>query len=362
MASTELSSLELKDSIAHVFRARNILTAKDALFKTELELVELLDMPFEEVQSALAIISAKVCPPCHSVFDILSERAKKEAAFGHLPTGLGALDEYLWGGIPFGVLTEIVGHAGIGKTQFCLMMSVLATMPEDLGGLDGSVIYFDTEKKFRSGRLLQIAKYRFPEHFLSNRILEQLATRVLLVQPSTVAELMLRLQGLEESIRQHGVRLLVIDSVAALVQSEYGYDRIIQRQEILGKQASILKHLAEVHRMPIIVTNQVRFQGGPGGQATAFSSAGRKEITLTAEEASQEGLDLQLTAALGTKWAHAVNIRLVLESLSGNRYIKIAKSPMSATIAFHYEITAAGIEQIGDETFDASDGGRNMIQ
>jgi hypothetical protein len=35
---------------------------------------------------------------------------------------------------------------------------------------------------------------------------------------------------------------------------------------------------------------------------------------------------------------------------------------MSATIAFRYEITAAGIEQRGDETFDASDGGRNMIQ
>ena len=56
---------------------------------------------------------------CHldQVFDILSERAKKETAFGHLLTGLGALDEYLWGSIPFGVLTEIVGHAGIGKTQ-----------------------------------------------------------------------------------------------------------------------------------------------------------------------------------------------------------------------------------------------------
>lgn len=38
---------------------------------------------------------------------------------------------------------------------------------------------------------------------------------------------------------------------------------------------------------------------------------------LAAEAASREGLDLQLTAALGTKWAHAVNIRLVLESISG---------------------------------------------
>lgn len=47
---------------------------------------------------------------------------------------------------------------------------------------------------------------------------------------------------------------------------------------------------------------------------------------------------------------------------AGNRFIKIAKSPMSATIAFQYEVTAAGIEQMGDETFDAGDGGRNMIQ
>lgn len=42
--------------------------------------------------------------------------------------------------------------------------------------------------------------------------------------------------------------------------------------------------------------------------------------------------------------------------------MKIAKSPISATIAFNYEVTAAGTVQIGDETFDASDGGRNMIQ
>jgi len=36
--------------------------------------------------------------------------------------------------------------------QFCLLLSVLAAMPEELGGLGGSVIYIDTEKKFRSGR------------------------------------------------------------------------------------------------------------------------------------------------------------------------------------------------------------------
>jgi hypothetical protein len=40
---------------------------QDALCKTQLELVELLDVPFEAVSSAVAVISEKVCPPVHTV-------------------------------------------------------------------------------------------------------------------------------------------------------------------------------------------------------------------------------------------------------------------------------------------------------
>ena len=36
---------------------------------------------------------------------------------GHLPTHLKELDEALCGGLPFGVLTKLVGPARIGKTQ-----------------------------------------------------------------------------------------------------------------------------------------------------------------------------------------------------------------------------------------------------
>ena len=34
---------------------------------------------------------------------------------------------------------------------------------------------------------------------------------------------------------------------------------------------------------------------------------------------------------------------------------------MSATLAFGYVIAAGGIQQKGDEIYDASDGGRNLI-
>ena len=57
----------------------------------------------------------------------------------------------------------------------------------------------------------------------------------------------------------------------------------------------------------------------------------------------------------------ASHVFTVCMFFSGDRYIKIAKSPMSATLAFGYVITAGGIQQKGDEIYDASDGGRNLI-
>ena len=49
-------------------------------------------------------------------------------------------------------LRQIAGPAGCGKTQFSIMLSVLATMPRQLGGLDGAVIYIDTEGAFSAER------------------------------------------------------------------------------------------------------------------------------------------------------------------------------------------------------------------
>lgn len=48
---------------------------------------------------------------------------QNEYLTGHLPTHLKGLDLALFGGIPFGALTELVGPAGIGKTQVCQSQS-----------------------------------------------------------------------------------------------------------------------------------------------------------------------------------------------------------------------------------------------
>lgn len=52
----------------------------------------------------------------------MEQRVQNEYMAGHLPTRLKGLDEALGGGIPFGVLTELVGPPGIGKTQVCFLV------------------------------------------------------------------------------------------------------------------------------------------------------------------------------------------------------------------------------------------------
>ena len=47
---------------------------------------------------------------------------------------------------------QIVGPSGCGKTQFCLQAAVTATLPADMGGMDTSVLYIDTEGAFRPDR------------------------------------------------------------------------------------------------------------------------------------------------------------------------------------------------------------------
>ena len=47
---------------------------------------------------------------------------------------------------------KIAGPPGCGKTQFCLMLSVVATLPSSLGGLGRQVAYIDTEVAFTAER------------------------------------------------------------------------------------------------------------------------------------------------------------------------------------------------------------------
>ena len=108
------------------------------------ELVQRCDIPPEMVNEILRMIGAKIISPPKTAFELL----QAEETTRHLSTMNKDVDEQLCGGIRCSSITEICGPNGIGKTQFCLLMSVIASLPIEKGGLGGSVCYIDTGKFF----------------------------------------------------------------------------------------------------------------------------------------------------------------------------------------------------------------------
>ncbi|XP_048325292.2 DNA repair protein RAD51 homolog 2 isoform X3 [Ziziphus jujuba] len=253
-----IKEMGLPKSIANVFAARNITTAEEVLSLTEFELMQLLDVGLAEVASAVARISEIACPPYQTVLSLMKQRIRKDNHGGHLPTRLKGLDKALCGGIPFGVLTELVGPAGIGKTQFCMKLSLLASLPTSCGGLNGRVIYIDVESKLTSRRIIEIGTESLPEIFQIKGMAQEMAGRILVLRPASLHEFTESLQQIKVSIFQHQVKLLVIDSMAAVVSRDYGHAAL--RQHSLGWHISFIKSLAELSRIPVVVTNQVRSQ------------------------------------------------------------------------------------------------------
>jgi len=324
-ASKLLSQLDaIPMAVAARLEKANIQTARDLFNRTPFELVDLLDLEPEAIRVLFQTVSQAIAPQPQSALSLYRQRAGS----GRLSTLVPPLDAALSGGVAVGSITEIVGPAGLGKTQFCLGMCISACL--DRNALDSKVMYIDTEGKFSATRLAQMATSRFPRIFSSqssetlNRLL---LDRILLVRVSSTAELMDKLASgfIQATISDHSVKLLVLDSIASLVRIEFGTEQLVQRQKLLGQQASRLKFIAESFQIPVVVTNQVT------------SST------------------LGLTAALGPMWAHAVNTRLVvaaemMEDADFNysqqqiRTITIAKSPAAPMTCVAYRVTTSGVE------------------
>jgi RAD51-like protein 1 len=199
------------------------------------------------------------------------------------------------------------------------MMAIQASME------GGKIVYIDTEGSFSADRLVEMACYRFPQYYApedgSTSKVEELANTVLVYHPKTSKELNQTLNDLENVIIKENVKLIILDSVASVMRREFDSSNISERQAMLLEQAQLLKRLAERFDLPVIVTNQV---------------------TTKVNE-----VDAAVGAALGPLWAHAVNMRLVLEWLGelavGSRRLWVAKSPICSVSYVEYDIREAGL-------------------
>ncbi|MEO2201323.1 MAG: DNA repair and recombination protein RadA, partial [Nitrosopumilus sp.] len=207
-----------------------------------------------------------------------SEIYKRRQSIGKITTGTNCLDTLFDGGIETQALTEVYGEFGCGKTQFAHTMSVMVQKTKEEGGLEGSVLYIDTENTFRPERIVTIAKANGmdPDKILDN---------IIVARAYNSAHQTLILEESGAIIDENNVKLIVVDSAVGLFRAEYlGRGTLSARQQKLNHFVHLLVRIAETYDCAAIATNQVMaspdvFFGDPtrpvGGNVVAHTSTYR---------------------------------------------------------------------------------------
>jgi DNA repair protein RadA len=179
------------------------------------------------------------------------ELLEKRKTLGRITTNAKSLDELLGGGIETQAITEFAGEFGTGKTQIAHQVSVDVQLPPDQGGLNGEVVYIDTESTFRPERIVDMAKGLGLEP-------EVALSRIHVARAFNSNHQMLLVTKAQELAREKPIRLIVVDSLTSHFRSEYpGRGELAPRQQLLNKHLHELLKFGDTYNVAIIVTNQV---------------------------------------------------------------------------------------------------------
>ena len=211
-------------------------------------------------------------------FQSATDIYKRRQEIGKISTGTECLDLLLDGGIETQALTEVYGEFGCGKTQLCHTMCVQVQKSKEEGGLEGGVLYIDTENTFRPERIVTIAKTHGmdPEKVLDN---------IIVARAYNSAHQILILEEAGPVIKENNIKLIIADSAVGLFRAEYlGRGTLASRQQKLNHFVHLLSRIAETYNCAAIATNQVMaspdvFFGDPtrpiGGNVVAHTSTYR---------------------------------------------------------------------------------------
>ncbi|XP_068454852.1 DNA repair protein XRCC3 isoform X2 [Clinocottus analis] len=226
-----------------------------------------------------------------------------------LGVGCPVLDRLLRGGLP-AALSELAGESGAGKTQLALQLCLSVQYPTQYGGLDSGAVYICTEDSFPSRRLLQLIRHQprlrsdVPPSLINSL---QFSDRVYIEHAADLDSLQACLTRRVPLLLARGrVRLLVVDSVAALFRSDFLAADWLARTKGLLALSSTLHHLSLEFTTPVLCINQV---------TDVFSGSGDSLGPATSSVTSNVTSDV--TPALGLAWANQVTVRLVMRRLQG---------------------------------------------
>ena len=160
-----------------------------------------------------------------------------------ISTGLKKLDNFLDGGIKKGIITDIFGAAGTGKTQFIMQISANSLSQ------NGKIFYQDNIGTFRPERMLEIIK----QNGLNSNTLDNIKVARTTNSSEQIRNL---------SLITNNFSLIVIDGITDLFSFEY-----FKKEKVLEKNVQFMKYMHSLSsialekQIPIVVTNMAQNSG-----------------------------------------------------------------------------------------------------
>lgn len=176
-------------------------------------------------------------------WDVVStkELYEKRSKMLRCTTGCRSLDKLLGGGIETQSLTEFIGPYAVGKTQICFTLCVTSQLPIDKGGLDGMVVYLDTEGTFSPERVHQIAEHwgLDPQRVLEN---------IYVGRVYTSDHQMILVDHLPEHVDMSRVKLLIVDSIISHFRfiEAFSFLKSLYEPSVWRECASIAVYTSEI--------------------------------------------------------------------------------------------------------------------
>jgi RecA/RadA recombinase len=246
-----------------------------------------------------------------------------------LPTGCKAIDDLLGGGIHYGMVTDIYGQSGTGKSQLCF--TICARIAEYFNNIQQvSVVFVDTGGTFRPERITEIAE-------IGNKK-SDILDRILVVRSLSSTDQINSINRLADI----NPRLLIIDGVASLFTAEY---------RGAARHLALMKHLHELSlaairfRCAIVITNMVRTAITTTNQV---GSSVRNSLIMT-EDPNRSRTQLSDERELmGTSVSIYAHMKLILKVVSMDKSVfkAVLLQPRRKHSAY-YTITTKGVTDLG---------------
>eukprot|EP01029_Cantina_marsupialis_P028329 TRINITY_DN776004_c0_g1_i1.p1 TRINITY_DN776004_c0_g1~~TRINITY_DN776004_c0_g1_i1.p1 ORF type:complete len:334 (+),score=79.57 TRINITY_DN776004_c0_g1_i1:114-1115(+) len=239
------------------------------------------------------------------------------------------LDSMMGGGIPTRQVTELAGAPGTGKTQICMQLSV--SFLAHFGG-EGSCVYIDSEGSFMAERVAEIARSYVNEFSSSSsdkieENVEYHLRHIHVFRVHSKDDFGSVMNILEDFVKKNNVKVIIIDSIAAIFRSS-GDSKLHDYKEMLSG-------IGSRYDVATVITNQL------------VTSKNRGDYI----------------PALGEKWSHGLNHRVLLSWKRNMRIAELVKSTgADPTKEYPYRVTLGGIKDIDDFNNDILPTSKNPVK